>query len=305
VTARAAERRTAQQVLTTQYRRLCGVHPSYLLRWLRNGVMLCLAATALFYLWVATQADSDIVAANRTRQSLGDIRNASSAMAGAQEALTDVVAHEDVTLVGTGSEFVNRITQVNKYLTLAAEGNAAGAEGTAQIQYVQNQLASYLQLSENAVRDYSRGGPLGKAGMSYASGGQSDVQSAISSLYAAEQKALQAQRSAWALAPGTFWWALLGPVIGMLLLGTATVITVARHFRRHVSRWLWSSLLTVTAVTITVGFFNASDARSLPSSQWASHPATMTIALLMLAAAAVQAYLAYYPRLAEYRFQPT
>lgn len=293
------------QALAGQYRRFRAAHPVTVLRWLRNGVLLLVAAGALLYLCVVIQAGSDIAAANRTRQSLAEISDANSAAVGAQVALDDVFSHEDVALVGTGSDFANRIGQVSKDLTLAAEGNAAGATGTAAIQYVQNQLTSYLQLSETATRDYVLGGPLGKAGKSYASGGLGEVQSAISGLRQAEQVALTEQRGAWALAPGTFWWALFGPVIGVLLLTAATARVLARHFRRHLSRWLWVSLLTLMAVAVTAGFFNASDARTLPDDPWAGHPATMTIALLLFLAAAVEAYLAYRPRLDEYRFRPS
>lgn len=303
MTVQARARRT-QPRIAGQYRRLRSAHPVHVLHWLRNGVLLGVAAAALLYLWVAIQAGSDIAAARQTQQAIADIGKAGNAVKDAGKALDHAFAYEDVTLVGTGSEFVNHITQVNKYLTLAAEGNAAGAEGTSEIQYVQNQLASYLQLSETAVRDYALGMPLGQAGRKYAVGAEGDVQSAIAGLSKAEQTALDAQRRTWTLDPGTFWWVLLGPVIGMLLLVAATANIVARHFRRHVSRWLWGSLLITAATMVTAGFFNSADARSLSADPWAGHPATMAIALPLLLAAAVLAQLAYRPRLAEYRFQP-
>ena len=299
-----ASARRAGRAIAGQYRRLRSTHPVRVLRWLRNGVLLSVAAAALLYLWVTIQAGHDITAARRTQQAIADTGKASSAVTAGGTALDYAFSREDVTLVGAGSEFVNQITQVDKYLALAAEDNAAGTEGTREIQYVQDLLASYLQLSENAVRDYDRGTVLGQAGQQYASGDEGDVQSAISLLANAERTALDAQHAAWALDPGTFWWALLGPVIGMLLLVAATAYVLARHFRRHVSPWLWGSLL-ITAVTMVIaGFFNSADARSLAADPWAGHPATVAVALLLLLAAAVVAQLAYHPRLAEYRFQP-
>jgi hypothetical protein len=303
MTMQALARRT-QPRIPGPYRRLRSAHPAHVLRWLRNGVLLGVAAATLLYLWVAIQADSDIAAAQRTQQAIVDIGKAGNAVTDAGKALDDVFHKEDPRLVGTGSNFVNYITQVNKYLTLAAEGNAAGAEGTRDIQYVENQLASYLQLSETAVRDYALRKPLSTLGLKNAVGAESDVKSAIGMLTSTEQTALDAQRRAWALDPGTFWWALLGPVIGTLLLVAATVNIVTRHFRRHVSRWLWGSLLITAATMVTAGFFNSADARSLSPDPWAGHPATMVVALLLLLAAAVLAQLAYRPRLAEYRFQP-
>jgi hypothetical protein len=303
MTVQALARR-AQPHIAGHYRRVRSAHPVHVLRWLRNGVLLSVAAATLLYLWVAIQAGSDIAAARRTLQAVAEIKNAGSAVRDAGNALDKAFSYKDVTLLGTGPGFVNRITQVNKLLTLAAEGNAAGAEGTAEIQYVQNQLASYLQLSETAVQDYALGGPLGKAELQYAMGAEGDVQSAITDLTTAEQTALDAQRRAWTLDPGTFWWALLGPVTGMLLLIAATANLVARHFRRHVSRSLWGSLLITAAVMVTAGLFDSADARSLSADPWAGYPASMAVALLLLLAAAVLAQLAYRARLAEYRFQP-
>jgi hypothetical protein len=295
---RAGPRRDGQRI-DGKYRRLRSAHPVHVLRWLRNGVLLCVAAAALLYLWVAIQAGNDIAAAQRTQQAIADIGKASSAAMDAETMLDYAFSSEDVKLIGTGSEFVNQIALVAKYLTLAAEDNAAGTEGTGEIQFVQDQLVTYLELSENAVSDYDRGAVLGQAGQVYASGGEGDVLSAIDGLRKAEQTALDAQRAAWALDPGTFWWALLGPVIGMLLLVAATANVLARYFRRHVSRWLWGSLLITAATMVTAGFFSPA------ADPWARHRATMAAAMLLLLAAAVLAQLAYRPRLAEYRFQPS
>ena len=98
---------------------------------------------------------------------------------------------------------------------------------------------------------------------------------------------------------------LLGPVIGVLLLAGATAQVLARHFRRHVSPWLWGSLLITAGTVITVGFFNWNDERHQAADQWAGHPVTLTGALLLFLTAAVLAHLAYRPRLAEYRFKPS
>jgi hypothetical protein len=291
--------------VTDRYHGLRSAHPVRVLRWLRNGVLLSVLATALLYLWVAAQASNDIAGARQTQQAITYIGDAGGAATNAGAALNDAFSHEDVTLVGTGSEFVTQINQVSKYLTLAAEGNAAGTEGTSEIQYVQNQLVSYLQLSENAVRDYSQGPALAAADETYASGGQGDVLSAILDLRVTEHSALETQRSAWALDPGTFWWALLGPVIAMLLLVAATANVLARHFRRHVSPLLWGSLLITAATMVTLGFLNSGDARGLAPHPLAGALATRIVALVLLLAAAVLAHLAYRPRLAEYRFRPS
>src|SRR5260221_14345582 len=112
------------------------LHPVTVLRWLRNGVLLCTAAAALLYLWVAIQARHEIAAVHRTQQAIVDITRASSTAGSAHSALQAAVRHEDVRLTGPGGGYVNDIAQKTKDLTLATEDNAAGTVGTSQIQYV-------------------------------------------------------------------------------------------------------------------------------------------------------------------------
>jgi hypothetical protein len=295
----------ALRVLAGRYRRLRTAHPVRVLRWLRNAMLLAVAAAALLYVWVAIQAGNDISAARRTAQGIGYIGQAATAAKAAAAALSYTSATEDVTLTGTGGSYVTQVTQVDKYLALVAEDNAAGQLGTSQIGFAQGQLGNYLVLSETAIRDYGAGGDLGPAGDTYASGGEADLLSALTDLKTIEQNALTAQRGAWPLDPGTFWWVLLGPVIAALLLAGATASVLARHFRSHAGPWLWGSLLITAATVITTGFLNLTDEQHLAADQRAGHPATLTIALVLLLAAAVLADRAYRPRLAQYRFRPS
>jgi hypothetical protein len=304
VTVDAAAGHAAPRVLAERYRRLRAAHPVSVLAWLRNGVLLCVLATALLYLWVAIQAGNDIAAANRTQQGIKDIGQAISATRIANGALQRAFNDEDVTLTGTGSYYVNEIALVSKYLTLAAEDNAAGQDGTSAIQYAQDELQAYLQGSEDAVLDYSVNEQFGKiAANDYASNSEGDMTSALDNLKGIEEKARAAQRGAWPVDPGVFWWALLGPVIGILVLIVATVHVLARHFRRRASRWLCGSLLVTAATAVTGGLFNTSDERHVSADPWAGHPGTLTCALLLFLLAGVLAHLAYRPRLAEYRFE--
>jgi hypothetical protein len=279
------------------------MHPVEVLSWLRVATFLCVAATAVMYLWVVIQADSDIAAASRTQHAIKYLRDANVAVTKAGKALTYTFAREDVTLVGAGSGFANYITRVNRDLTLAAENNAAGTQGTRDFQYAVNQLTAYQQLSEAAVSDYEQGGALGKAGRGYAIGAEQALQSVITGLIADEQAAQKAQRGAWVLDPAVFWWALLGSVIGFLAIFAATAYVLARHFRRHMSLYLWGSLLAVVGTTVAAGLLNADDAQGLPAAPQAGDSLTMTIVLLLLLAAAILAQLAYHPRLDEYRFR--
>ena len=78
---------------------------------------------------------------------------------------------------------------------------------------------------------------------------------------------------------------------------------LARYFRRHLSRWLWVSLLVTVATAVVVGVLNLSEEQRLSQDPRAGQPATLTFALLLFLLAAVLAYLAYRPQLAEYRFE--
>jgi hypothetical protein len=268
-------------------------------------MLLAVAAAALLYVWVAVQAGHDISTAQRTLQGTKYIGRAITAAQAAETALSHTSATEDVTLTGTGGNYVTQVTQVTQYLTLVAADNAAGTEGTSQIQFVQGQLGTYLTMSVTAIKDYGAGGDLGPAGESYTKDANGDLVSALGQLSKIEQTAFGAQRGAWALDPATFWWVLLAPVIGVLLLTGATAYVLARHFRRRAGPWLWGSLLITAATMVTVGFLNWSDERELAAGRWAGHPVTLALALLLLLAAAVLAHRAYRPRLAEYRFNPS
>jgi hypothetical protein len=317
VTAIAAARHAAPRILAGQYSQLRAAHPVSVLRWLRNGVLACVLGTTLLYLWVVTKARADIETAYRTSMAITDIRDAELATGSANSALGKAFKNEDVELTGAGSLYRDDISEVSKDLTLAAEANAAGQEGTSRIQFAQAQLQSYLTLSEAAVSDSHAGGPLVGAAEGYAASGNADLTSALKNLAGTETTALRAQLGAWPLDPGAFWWALLAPVVAMAGLAVATAHVLARHFRRHASRRLWGSLLMTTATAVTVGVFNWGDERHLsdlsasmraghhgtPPDPWAGHPAALTCALLLFLLAAVLAYLAYRPRLAEYRFE--
>jgi hypothetical protein len=297
-------------------------HPVTVLRGLRNGMLLSIVAAALLYLWVAVEARHDIAAVHRTQQAIGSIQEAGTEAVQAQAALKAVVQKEDPALTGTGTVYVNDITQVSKEITFAAEYNSAGAAGTSQIQYVSGELETYLELSENTVLDYSLGKSFGSAAEAYAQVGEQHLTEALGvvptcqqlasakllgsvppGLAATEMNAECAQLTAWPLDPGTFWWILLGPVIVMMLLVMATAYVLARHFRRHIEAWLWGALLTAAATSITVGAFNVLDERHLSGSQLAGNAVAITVVLLIFAGVCAQTYLAYHDRLAEYKLR--
>lgn len=288
------------------YRAMRTAHPVVVLGWLRNGVLVCVLAAALAYVWVATAAAGDIATAGRTPQAIQDIDNAMKAAKQANTAFKTEFGSEDPALIGFDTGFNTDLNEVSTDLTLAAENNAADQPGTDKLQFAQNQLLSFLSESEIAVSNYDAaiGGPLvAQSEAQYTSGLSSGLKAALNDLRAAEMTAFRRQRGAWPLDPGAFWLLMLAPVIVMAALTAATARVLAGHFRRRVDGRLRASLLATAATTIVVGVFNAADAAHLSANPWAGHPVTLAVALSMFALAAVLAYLAYRPRLAEYRFE--
>jgi hypothetical protein len=309
------------------------------LRRLRAGVLATVAATAVLYPVVAAEAGHRIAAARHTDRAIGDIAKAQRAAPEAYRALLEVFVSGQVSLIGTGTEFANETAGINTDLTSAAEGNAAGRLGLTRIQFVQGQLQTCVRQADSAVRDYARVTQVqGTAGTgtttgatrytaSDASARRQLVQSALDALSHDEERydgrpipgtggliqtlgdlrtleedALTRQRHSPWLDPAYVWPLLVGPAFLMLLLVAATGRVLARHFRRPLSPGLVAALLSATTAGVAGAVLVGLDAHRLAAHPRAVHPVTVTLALALPAAAAVLAYLAYRPRLAEYRF---
>ncbi|MFC4031245.1 hypothetical protein ACFO3J_07125 [Streptomyces polygonati] len=318
--ALAPARRTPRWSPARPYARLRATHPVRVLRWLRTGVLITVVATALLYPLVATQAHREITAARRTRAGIQDITHALSAARSASLALRTTFGNGDVLLTHTGSEFANDMAEVSTDVTSAAQGNAAGVEGSTQIQFVQGQLTNCDDLAAEAVsayQTYRKPVVVSDALAALTAPDERDpvtnepipdtggLIATLGDLRDLQRAALERQRGSRWLDPLSFWWPLVVPAAVMLLLAAATGRLVATHFRRIVSPLLGAALLTVATVAVTVGVLSTEDERHLSADPLASHPVTLAVALSLLSGAAVLAYLAYRPRLNEYRFQRT
>lgn len=313
-TASPSARRSPLLVVMGWYGELRATHPARVLRWLRNGVLAIVAVTALLYVTAAVQGGHRIADARHTRLAVQEIDAAHDAAVSADEALTKAFRTGQVGLIGTGTDFANATAQVNTDVTLAAEGNAAGERGRTQIQFVQGQLITCQTLAETAVQDTS---PAGHADAKDVHGALTAPQerdgttpipdtggltSSLTDLRALENTALSHQRTSGWLSPAVPWTLILGPALAVLLLTTATGYVLARHFRRWPDPRLTAAAALTAAVGITTGVLCHLDAAHLSAHPRAGHPVTTALALCALAAAGVLAYLAYRPRLAEYRF---
>ncbi|GGQ52965.1 hypothetical protein [Streptomyces asoensis] len=270
-------------------------HPVVALRRLRAGVLGTVAVTALLYLVVADRAGEQIAAADRTGAAVRHIREAYDQAGKANDALDAVSGIGAIGLTGTGDDFANATARVRSHLTSATEGNAAGERGLSHIQFVQGQLATCVQLANTAVLDGAPGVARARDALDDApeyegsrpvpfTGG---LRQSLRDLALLEDRARKDQlRSGWR-DPGLLWPLFTGPLVVMLLLVGVTGRIVVRRFRRYPSPALGVAVLATAAVGVAM---------------CTTAPPAAAIALPVLAAAGALAYLAYRPRLAEYRF---
>ncbi|MER5472800.1 hypothetical protein ABZX90_36400 [Streptomyces sp. NPDC002935] len=270
-------------------------HPIVVLRWLRAGVLGVVAVTALLYLAVANRTGEQVAAAHRTTTAIRHLHAAYDQAGKANDALDAVSGARAIDLTSTGTDFANAAARVASHLTSATEGNAAGERGLSHIQFVQGQLATCVQMANTAVLDGAPGMARardalddapeydGKTAVPFTGG----LRQSLRDLQELEADARHDQLSSGWRSPGLLWPLFIGPVAVMLLLVCATGYIVARRFRRYPSPALVVALLA----TASIGF-----------TMCTTDTLTGAIALPVLAAAGAFAYLAYRPRLAEYRF---
>ncbi|WP_406011103.1 hypothetical protein OG440_36925 [Streptomyces sp. NBC_00637] len=275
--------------------RLRTLHPIVVLRWLRVGVLGTVALTTLLYLVVANRAGEQTAAAERTDQAIVHIRNAHEQALKANEALEAVSQIKAINLTGTGADFANATARMSSHLTSATEGNAAGSRGLSHIQFVQGQLATWVQLADTAVLEGTSGVERARKALlaEPALDGRTPVAftggllQSLADLEKVEEEAKEKQlRSGWR-DPDLLKPLFEGPLAVMLLLVCASGFIVARRFRRYPSPALVVALLATASIGIRMS---------------RTAHLTMAIALPVLAGAGALAYLAYRPRLAEYRF---
>ncbi|MGW2613845.1 hypothetical protein [Streptomyces sp. NPDC001500] len=273
-------------------------HPVVVLRRLRAGVLGVLAVTTLLCLVTEDRAGDQLDAAARTRHAMDDIGDAHAEAVAAGNALLKVSAIEDpvsIALTGTGADFANAAARISSHLTSATEGNGAGSRGLSHIQFVQGQLATSVKMANAAVLD---GAPAvrevveklrerpqrnGTRPVRFTGG----LEQSLLDLRQVESDARTVQlRSNWR--DGRLLWPLfMTPLAVMLLLVCATGRVVARRFRRYPSPALVLALSATASVDVLMCVLR---------------PLGAGIALPALAAAGALTYLAYRPRLAEYRF---
>ncbi|MGW5679797.1 hypothetical protein ACWEV4_32770 [Streptomyces sp. NPDC003860] len=315
VTAGRASGLSAGRRLVETWRSLRCVHPTRLLRWLRASMSAMVCATAVVYLLVAIDGGREITSAQRTNAAVAGIDRAMEAAEDAGTALGTADTGQ-LELIGAGTTFANAIARISTLVTAAAQGNAAGAAGRKQIQFVHGQLTTSLELTATAVREHQRSGRSGvKTALDALTAphlkdpdtgqpipGTGGLHASLADLKEMQSSSLARHRDEGWLDPVQLWSLATAPLVMMLALILATARILARHFHRHVSpRLLWAFALTAGVAVASAGL-TAWDEGRLTAHPTVGHPVTMTGALLALVVAGVLNHLAYRPRLAEYRF---
>ncbi|MFJ4030438.1 hypothetical protein [Streptomyces griseoluteus] len=270
-------------------------HTVVMLRWLRAGVLTMVAVTALLYLVVANRAEEQITAADRTTTAIRHIGAAYDQAGAADTALKAVSRTGAIDLIGTSGDFANATARVSSHLTSATEGNAAGEQGLSHIQFVQGQLTTCVQSANTAVLD-------GRPGLDRARDALDDepeydggdpvpftggLKQSLMDLKALEADARDRQRSSGWRDPALLRTLFLGPLAVVMLLAGVTGRLVVHRFRRYPGPALVLAPLATASISVPMCTMN---------------PPSVAIALPVLAAAGALGYLAYRPRLAEYRF---
>lgn len=295
-----------------------GVHPVTILRWLRVAMLLSVGAAMAACLLIGPQSRHDIGVINGTTNAAPGkiVAYANTYLNSTQKDLAHEVAlateGKPVPVGTTGDAFTTDFFAANMEV-----GSTNGTESDVQtifpdvpskiiidLNVVSDELGIYYTLGTSAVDAGKTSAQAARLIEDGAAQMRETIQSHLSDIEMNEAQTQSARRAAWVLNPRIFWGALLGPVIAAALLVAATVRVLARRFRRHASPWLWASLAVTAAVSVTVGVFNLNDERHVPADPWAGHPATLAVAVALYLTAGVLAYLAYRPRLAEYRFLP-
>ncbi|MFE6891271.1 hypothetical protein [Streptomyces sp. NPDC057694] len=318
MTATAAEPPATglRSLLSEAWQDLRTAHPVRILRLLRTGMLVMVCATAVVYLVTATQGGQEVATVRQSRAAAVQLRDAQDAVGPAKKALDGVNRTTQIEMTGPGHDFENTTARIGTLLTAAAQGNAAGATGRAQFQFVQWQLLICQQLVNTAVSDYPRNGQEGvdSAGGKLTAArlkdpdtgrevpGTGGLRDSIEDLRNLQNAGLARQHDAGWLDPVQLWGVALAPPAVMLLLFCATARVLALRFRRRVGGRLLATLgVTVAVTAVSVGLTMWDEARLAPHPA-AGHPAVMALVLLALAVAGVLNHLAYRPRLAEYRY---
>lgn len=305
------------------------LHPVRWLRWLRAGTLTLILATGLLCLLVVYQAHREITTAighgaraiSEVNAAYAQLDKTGKAMAGGRAGHIPLTGRR----FRPGAYDV-AIREASKDLVLAAGNNVAGAAGSSRIAIAEGQISTYNDRVQQASIDLARNSRSSLGLYTFATLGgdygflHGEVLTSIGSLCESERKAVATDLLSRWLSSSDFWWLLLAPFLAVLLLAAGTSYVLWRGFRRLLSTRLVLALVLTLAIVGLVASLNMHDAdraqafiRSLAASPTRMPPAaevsfgyspwTLAAVVLLTGGALVLAFVAYRPRLYEYRYQ--
>ncbi|MGC4750016.1 hypothetical protein ACLQ28_30785 [Micromonospora sp. DT201] len=212
--------------------------------WLLGVTAVTLATSLAIFLGVAGNAD---VAADRSVPAILASYDAQDALRNAHLAAVRNLAEGGEVLGGPGVDYQRQIAGAGQYLTLLAENNAAGDEGTQAIQTIEALLVTYTGLIGQADARYRDAGlrALGVAALRDAASLLDDILDRLERLRGKQLRALDNQvNNFWTNKLTAAFWLL--PLVGLGVLLVRTQTYLSRRFRRTVN----VPLLLATAATV-------------------------------------------------------
>ncbi|SCE97011.1 hypothetical protein GA0070558_116102 [Micromonospora haikouensis] len=162
-------------------------------------------------------------------------------------------------LAGPGEDYQNQIARAGQHLAEVAEDNAAGDEGSRDIQVVEASLVTYTGLIERAHARFAQpgGGALGAAALRDASGLLEEILDRLDLLRGKQVAALDRQvDGTWTGPAMVLLWLLQVLVLGGLLV--AAQLFLRDRFRRVLN----APLLLATLAVVAMGGTTATSLRS-------------------------------------------
>ncbi|PYC65584.1 hypothetical protein C7C45_28045 [Micromonospora arborensis] len=218
--------------------------------WLLGITAVTLASSLAVFLGVAGNAD---VAADRSVPAILASYDAQDALRNAHLAAVRNLAEGGEVLGGPGVDYQRQIAGAGQYLTLLAENNAAGDEGTQAIQTIEALLVTYTGLIGQADARYRDAGlrALGVAALRDAASMLDDILFRLERLRGMQLRAMDNQvNNVWTNKLTAAVWLLPLVALGVLLIRTQ--VYLSRRFRRTMNvPLLVATVATVGMVALT------------------------------------------------------
>jgi hypothetical protein len=191
----------------------------------------------------------------RTVPAVAQIAIARAALVRADNAAIHSFTTNEVQLAGPGEEYQNQIAIAGQSLTLVAENNMAGGEGSRALQLVEGLLVTYTAQIEQADAHFRqpRGEALGTVDLWSASrmlhNPDGGILAQLDTLLNKQYEALDNQLLSNSMTPRSAL-TLFVPIVGLVALLLSAQVAMWRRFRRRVNLWLVLAVVLLIALSM-------------------------------------------------------